>query len=613
MSLVRIQVGALLQALQPASFFGIIIVLMKRLFFILPILLSFVFGYLFSTHFVYSDELDDITKKMNELQNALDMSKKATAPLESQLSSLQTQLKGIESQVAFITQDVSEKKKIIDESYVKLAEEKDTFNKAVRSNYIKNYSYNPLVIFLSSTDAASVTTLLTYQKRSADRDKALITNMALKITDLEERKRKLEEEEKRLVVVKVKLASERADIEKVVLGAKAYQSTLSKQIAELSAKQQALIAAKQASLNLPRSASIASGCTDDRDVDPGFSPRFAVFTYGIPHRVGMSQWGAYGRAKAGQDYKTILSAYFNNVKYECRDFGRIKVQGYGEISITDYLKGLGEMPESWGGNGGYEALKAQVVAAASYAYVYTNKGSGEICTSQECQVYIGRTKGGKWDQAVDEVKGKCGGDGVEMIVSNDTNDVIKAWYASTFGGYTFTSADVFGGSTPWTKRSQDTSSALGGGDSFSQLNERAYDKQSPYFYCDWGSRSQYNKTAWLKENELVDIVNVISLAKRDSSTISHLSQVDKSNPDGVETWDEQRVKSELSSRGGTALNSISDIGIDWDRNVGTVSTVRISGDGGSVSFDGSEFRNFFNVRAPSNIQIVGPLYNIERR
>jgi stage II sporulation protein D len=31
---------------------------------------------------------------------------------------------------------------------------------------------------------------------------------------------------------------------------------------------------------------------------------------GNGHGVGMCQWGAIGRARAGQDYRTILTSYF---------------------------------------------------------------------------------------------------------------------------------------------------------------------------------------------------------------------------------------------------------------------------------------------------------------
>jgi len=145
--------------------------------------------------------------------------------------------------------------------------------------------------------------------------------------------------------------------------------------------------------------------------------------------------------------------------------------------------------------------------------------------------------------------------------------------------------------------------------SFSDLMNNAYDKSSPVFYCDWGSRSQYGKTAWLKPDELADIANVIMLAKKDASTQSHLAQVDKPNPDGTDTWDASRVKSELASRGGTPIDSATDVSVSADFGSGKTTTVTINGQ----SFDGQEFKNYFNLRVPANIQIVGPLYNVEKR
>ena len=48
-------------------------------------------------------------------------------------------------------------------------------------------------------------------------------------------------------------------------------------------------------------------------------------------------------------------------------------------------------------------------------------------------------------------------------------------------------------------------------------------------------------------------------------------------------------------------------------NSGKTTAVQIFGDGGSTSFDATEFKNWFNLRAPANIQIVGPLFNIEQK
>jgi stage II sporulation protein D len=37
---------------------------------------------------------------------------------------------------------------------------------------------------------------------------------------------------------------------------------------------------------------------------------FVLAGGGWGHGVGMSQWGAYGQAKAGRDYREILSTYY---------------------------------------------------------------------------------------------------------------------------------------------------------------------------------------------------------------------------------------------------------------------------------------------------------------
>jgi hypothetical protein len=148
---------------------------------------------------------------------------------------------------------------------------------------------------------------------------------------------------------------------------------------------------------------------------------------------------------------------------------------------------------------------------------------------------------------------------------------------------------------------------------FSDLFGRAYDRESPCFYAAQGFRSEYGKSAWLKAEELADIVNTLLLAKKDSSTQNHLSQPDKASPDNEETWNPDRVRQELKNRGGNPFSRINDVSVDWDKGSGKTSSINFSGDAGSASFDAGEFKNFFNLRAPANIQIVGPLYNVEKK
>lgn len=540
---------------------------------------------LVSTSRSYSDELDDINKKINELTDALNSSVKATKPLESQLTAMQKQIADIKAEVSFIEKDIEVKRKNINSGYQNLEKEQLVLNRAIRDYYIKSYYETPLLTFLSGNNASEITQILAYQKAAQDQNKLIITNIALSITDLETKKKNLESEQTRLTVIKANLDEQSAKLDKIVSGAKAYQSTLNSQIAQLSQKQQQIISQRLSSLNIPRSAGTsARGCSDDRGVDPGFGPRFAFFTYGAPHRNGLNQYGAFGRAKAGQNEEQILQAYYPNMSLK-KDYDQgtqVNVDGYGTFSIEDYTKRIWEVPNSWGDEGGMAVLKAQAVAARSYA-LNSMQRNGHICTTEACQVFRPDPKGGNWEQAVEATKG---------WVLMDGGNPGFTQYASTHGGYILNLGKFDGdGGNPT---------------SFTELNDRAYDKASPWFYCDWGARSQYANTAWLKPSEVADIANVILLARKDSSTGKHLYQPDKPNPEGTDTWDANRVRQELGSG---AYDSISDVSVSVDFNSGKTTSISINGQ----SFPADEFKNWFNLRAPANIQIVGPLYNVEKK
>lgn len=78
------------------------------------------------------------------------------------------------------------------------------------------------------------------------------------------------------------------------------------------------------------------------------SNNWELWTRGFGHRVGMSQYGAYGRAQAGQGYESILEYYYTNANVVQYDIGRnvrvaltkvgsrvMKVTSKSEISIFE--------------------------------------------------------------------------------------------------------------------------------------------------------------------------------------------------------------------------------------------------------------------------------------
>lgn len=544
-------------------------------------------------------DADECEKKIAKCQEEWNLMEKAKAPHVSALTKMESDIAAFQNRIKGIETDLAKKAAAIAESETELAEIMGLATRRIAALYRRTQTYNPLLPFLTSTNVGAVLRAFTYQHVVIDEDKKVIAQTATFIRDLEARKTELEKERATLGSLKADLDRRAAGVRKLVGEASAYQTKLSGIIASLSAKQQSFLAAKLSGLNLP--SSLGAGplyCTDDRKLDPGFSPAFAFFTFGIPHRVGLNQYGALGRAKARQNHEEILRAYFSDFSFENRS-ADIEVQGYGRMSLESYLLGIYEMPGDWP----IEALKAQVIAARSYALAYTDNGAKSICTTQACQVYKGGNKGGAWEQAVRDTNGKT-------MVSG--GKPITAWYSSTDGGFTYQNNDVWGGShRSWTKRMRDASGDVG---SFGDLLSRGYDRDSPCFYAAQGFRSEFGKSAWLKSEEVADIANVILLAKRDGGTKEHLYQPDKPNPAGTDTWDRDRVKTELRSRGGTPFSSVSDVsisGVDW--GLGRVTGVTVNGDAGSVSFEGNEFKDFFNLRAPANIQIVGPLFNIERK
>jgi len=568
---------------------------------------SFIFLFFVPTAWAQSCELPNnndnplsVNEKLAKCREAWNQMEVAKKPHVDALRKMESDIEVFQARIKILGADLVKKAAAIAEGEKALGGLLDIAMRRARQLYIRTNSNNPLVTFLGSGDIGAALRGLIYQMVVLNEDKKAITQTAISVKDLENRKKTLELERGSLAYLKEETDKRAATVRKLVGEASAYQGKLTSIIGSLTAKQQSFLAQKLSGLNLPTS--LGAGplyCTDDRKIDPGFRPAFAFFTFGIPHRVGMSQYGAYGRAKAGQSYQDILRVYFDGISFEKRDKNmRIKVQGFGEMALDDYLLGVYEMPGSWP----MDALKAQVVSARSYALSYTGNGTKEICTTQACQVYKGGNKGGDWEKAVRETEG-------EVMVRD--GQVITAWYASTAGGYTFRSADVGWNDRPWTKRLRDTTGDVG---SVSDLLERGYDRDSPCFYAAQGFRGEYAKSAWLKEEEVSDIVNVILLARKDSGTKERLYQPDKPNPAGTDTWSRDKVRQELSSRGVTPFTSISEIrtsGVDW--GAGRVTQVTASGNAGTVTFDGSEFKDFFNLRAPANIQIVGPLFNVEKK
>ncbi len=110
------------------------------------------------------------------------------------------------------------------------------------------------------------------------------------------------------------------------------------------------------------------------------------------------------------------------------------------VNFEDYLKGV--VPNEIGpaSQGTYEALKAQAVAARTYAIKNMNQFDHEgydICSTPRCQVYSGyKTEHALTSQAVEETAGE---------VIQYGGEPINALYTSTCGGKTENAEFMFEG------------------------------------------------------------------------------------------------------------------------------------------------------------------------
>lgn len=255
---------------------------------------------------------------------------------------------------------------------------------------------------------------------------------------------------------------------------------------------------------------------------------FVLAGGGWGHGVGMSQWGAFGQAKAGRDYRAILGHYYPGTElgrapqklvervrvlvadrldsvsianvlavfdadgkrypvlsgsltiepdlklpvgkdgtslalaapvtvrarpgaflaYTGKEFrGDLRIAKTGKgvqlvnvVGLEAYLLGVvpGEMPKDWP----LEALKAQAVAARTYAVGHVVKGKGfDLYADSRSQVYYGvGSEAPGPSQAVRETR--------EQILTYE-GVAAQTFYFSSSGGRTISALDAFGSDVPY--------------------------------------------------------------------------------------------------------------------------------------------------------------------
>lgn len=580
------------------------IVMSKKLFAILTLVIILATaGSLFLSYSVTAQDItvEQLQAQIDELAKLRKLSENATAPLEKELDNLENKIESAQQGIERAKRHEQQVAANIEQREIDLAASYQILSLRVVSQYKRSRTLSPLLLLLASSDATRLTQELAYQQSAEHQDKQFIASIGAELEQLEADKVKLAADQERLGKLEIQLEDQASFFRKEIAGARQYQQQLGKQIAALSARQQEILSQKsgtfQASVgDVP----LADDPASRPDYSPGFSPAFAAFSFGAPHFNGMSQYGAYGRAKSGQNVEDILRAYYGGVEIK-KDYStdiNITVQGYGTVDIETYVKRIHEVPNSWADNGGMEALKAQAVAARSYALSVTNNGASSICATESCQVYKPSNKGGAWEEAVNATRGW-------VLVAN--GKPLMAKYASTSGGYQQSYTDKnTGHSTPafW-----DTQRGREG------WTSEAFEKiaGSPWFYKGWyKSRSGDacgRNHPWLNKEEMADILNAwVVLVKNGQSD-------DRVTPSGGcwsgNPYSIAELRDKANSMGG-GYESVDGVQVTYGNN-GTTAQLVFSTNRGSVTISGADFKKVFNLRAPGNISLKSNLFNVEQK
>lgn len=538
--------------------------------------------------------LDECRDKIAKCREAWDQMETAKQPHVDALRKMESDIAAFQGRIKVIEKDVAKKAKSIEEGEKELTELLGMASRQIRRFYRRTNSFNPLSTFFSATNVGYSMRVIAYEQAVINKDKKSIARTAVSVTDLETRKKTLEKERATLSYLKDETDKRAESVRKLVKEAESYQEKLTGIIASLTTQQAALLAARSGTFTTSvGDVPLADDPHAAPNYDPGFRPAFAGFSFGAyTHRKGMSQYGAKGRANSGQNYHDILRAYYGCDTVSKDSGGDISVSGFGSMNFEDrYLMGIAEMPSDFPS----EALKAQAVAARSYAWKYKSSGQS-ICTTQSCQVYNNgkaNSPPDAWRSAVNDTRGQ--------VIECTT-----AYYSSTTGGYSTTSGwdTKCGNQGCWT------------GDAYEKI------AGSPWFYKGWYTADYFNSSAkcgrdhpWLSQDEFADILNAWQVRKSGTGDAGRIlpETIGSCSVSGVSgnpySKDELR---NLAGNAGGAFTSVSSVSVTYNTG-GFTDTVILQTNRGEVRIPGSEFKEAFNLRAPGYISIRSPLFSIERK
>lgn len=487
-------------------------------------------------------------KELTAAKNLLSSLNNQSYSVSNNINTLKTQIEDLEKQINDVKTKVEQLDKNIADTQSELTNQQNVRENEIKDYFANSYRDDPFELILSNS-----ATLENYQTMSAIKSyginvkKKKLDEVMAKVAELNQEKQQVELLKQQLESKNTEISQKKVEYEaKLKALASSISATssntqkiqgqlegLKSNLSYLNATQKKLLDAELAKLNSTQQ-------TQQVPIQDGqyfFMGRGRDLIEG--HGLGMSQWGMYGMAQNyGWKYDQILTFYYTNTTIgDYAEPNQIVVDGKtGPISFQDYLAGIGEVPNDWP----IEAIKAQVVAARTYAMRTAYKGSDgymHICGTDACQVYNGGT--GKL-AAAQATAGK-------VILYN--GQPIVAYYSASHRGCSSKISDVWGSSDlPYIQSVKDDA----------------------YAYKDYKSNNPYNTS------QLITTYNW--QWRTNGYTLAQLSDIFSKDPS-------------------TSVGTLQRIDISKDQ-CGRVSKITLVGSNGQKSMTGWTFRATFNDETP---------------
>src|SRR2546429_3117762 len=256
-----------------------------------------------------NSQLSSIKQQQADLQGQLNSASKDLNSTQAQLNDFQSKANGIRTQL-------DQAQASLDGAQAQLDKSKDLFKRRVKDLYEQGKVTSWELFFVSNYSFSEALQTLGLREAVLTKNMKLISQYTDDVKKLAEARDQWAASNKtaqaqlaQVQAIKNAQAAKYNAIARTNGSLSSQASRVNSTIKNLTGQQQQIIAAKIAATSQSTTVGNAAPASTPLPPAPG-GGYFAFMNYGYPHRIGMNQYGAFGRAKAGQGYQTILQAYY---------------------------------------------------------------------------------------------------------------------------------------------------------------------------------------------------------------------------------------------------------------------------------------------------------------